>query len=96
MYSNQKGCDGDRTYYDGCPMIVVNGKLASQGTQFGLQVNYISNSNNLIQQYHMKICGTHFHMILTRNLFFITVTILNYLVSETIPLINLIPRTPKW
>lgn len=41
MYSNQKGCDGDRTYYDGCPMIIVNGKLASQGTQFGLQVGFL-------------------------------------------------------
>ena len=39
IYSNQKGCDGDRTYFDGCPMIVANGKLASQGTQFGLQVS---------------------------------------------------------
>ena len=39
IYSNQKGCDGDRTYYDGCPMIIVNGKLASEGTQFGLQVS---------------------------------------------------------
>eukprot|EP00116_Pleurobrachia_bachei_P006675 sb/3466937/ len=37
IYSNQKGCDGDRTNYDGCPLIVCNGKLAAQGTQFGLQ-----------------------------------------------------------
>ena len=48
MYSNQKGCDGDRTYYDGCPIIVVNGKLAAQGTQFGLQVNIITVKITLI------------------------------------------------
>ncbi|GME73470.1 unnamed protein product [[Candida] boidinii] len=24
LYSNQKGCDGDRLYYDGCALIVVN------------------------------------------------------------------------
>lgn len=45
MYSNQKGCDGDRTCYDGCPMIVVNGKLAAQGTQFGLQVRHKSSNS---------------------------------------------------
>mmetsp|Transcript_69867 Transcript_69867/g.160649 ORF Transcript_69867/g.160649 Transcript_69867/m.160649 type:complete len:741 (-) Transcript_69867:197-2419(-) len=35
LYANQKGCDGGRLYFDGCCMIWVNGKLVSQGSQFG-------------------------------------------------------------
>lgn len=37
LYSNQKGCDGDRLYYDGCACIVVNGKMVAQGAQFSLE-----------------------------------------------------------
>ena len=37
MYSNQRGCDGGRTYYDGCAMIVVNGKIVAQGPQFDME-----------------------------------------------------------
>ncbi|ANZ75179.1 BA75_03072T0 [Komagataella pastoris] len=37
LYSNQKGCDGDRLYYDGCALIVVNGKVLAQGSQFSLK-----------------------------------------------------------
>ena len=36
LYSNQQGCDGDRLYYDGCAMIIVNGCLVAQGSQFSL------------------------------------------------------------
>ena len=36
LYANQQGCDGDRLYYDGCAMIVVNGRVVAQGTQFSL------------------------------------------------------------
>ncbi|GMM31068.1 glutamine-dependent NAD(+) synthetase [Martiniozyma asiatica (nom. inval.)] len=36
LYSNQKGCDGDRLYYDGCAMIVCNGQILAQGSQFSL------------------------------------------------------------
>lgn len=36
LYSNQRGCDGDRLYYDGCALIVVNGQVVAQGSQFGL------------------------------------------------------------
>ncbi|CZR50947.1 related to QNS1-glutamine-dependent NAD Synthetase [Phialocephala subalpina] len=36
LYSNQQGCDGDRLYYDGCAMIVVNGEVVAQGSQFSL------------------------------------------------------------
>lgn len=36
LYANQKGCDGDRLYYDGCACIVINGKLVAQASQFSL------------------------------------------------------------
>ncbi|KAL1970772.1 hypothetical protein VTN77DRAFT_2606 [Rasamsonia byssochlamydoides] len=36
LYANQQGCDGDRLYYDGCAMIVVNGSILAQGSQFSL------------------------------------------------------------
>jgi NAD+ synthase (glutamine-hydrolysing) len=36
MYSNQRGCDGDRLYYDGCALILNSGKVLAQGSQFSL------------------------------------------------------------
>ncbi|KAI9488637.1 hypothetical protein BDB00DRAFT_877212 [Zychaea mexicana] len=36
LYANQQGCDGDRLYYDGCAMIVMNGDVIAQGSQFSL------------------------------------------------------------
>lgn len=36
LFANQKGCDGDRLYYDGCAMIAINGDIVAQGTQFSL------------------------------------------------------------
>ncbi|KAH6915858.1 hypothetical protein BKA70DRAFT_1253990 [Coprinopsis sp. MPI-PUGE-AT-0042] len=36
LYANQQGCDGDRLYYDGCPLIAVNGQVVAQGSQFSL------------------------------------------------------------
>jgi NAD+ synthase (glutamine-hydrolysing) len=37
MYSNQRGCDGDRLYYDGCALILNSGKVLAQGSQFSLR-----------------------------------------------------------
>ncbi|KAF2022838.1 putative glutamine dependent NAD+ synthetase [Setomelanomma holmii] len=37
LYANQRGCNGDRIYYEGCAMIFVNGGLVAQGTQFSLE-----------------------------------------------------------
>ena len=34
LYSNQRGCDGGRLYYDGCACVAVNGELVAQGKQF--------------------------------------------------------------
>lgn len=36
LYANQQGCDGDRLYYDGSAMILVNGDVVAQGSQFSL------------------------------------------------------------
>ncbi|KAI8909733.1 hypothetical protein EDD86DRAFT_206169 [Gorgonomyces haynaldii] len=37
LYANQQGCDGERVYYDGSCLIVLNGKILAQGSQFSLQ-----------------------------------------------------------
>ena len=37
LYANQRGCDGDRMYYDGCALIALNGEIIAQGDQFGLE-----------------------------------------------------------
>ncbi|KAJ5155250.1 glutamine-dependent NAD(+) synthetase [Penicillium capsulatum] len=37
LYANQSGCDGDRLLYDGCSMIMVNGEIVVQGSQFSLE-----------------------------------------------------------
>ncbi|WFD42631.1 NAD(+) synthase (glutamine-hydrolyzing) [Malassezia psittaci] len=37
LYANQRGCDGDRLYYDGCALIAANGDIVAQGAQFALQ-----------------------------------------------------------
>ncbi|MCJ1447106.1 MAG: glutamine-dependent NAD(+) synthetase [Stictis urceolatum] len=36
IYANQQGCDGDRLYYDGSAMIVMNGDVYALGSQFSL------------------------------------------------------------
>lgn len=36
LYANQQGCDGDRLYYDGSAMIIVNGEVVAQSSQFSL------------------------------------------------------------
>ncbi|KDP25253.1 hypothetical protein JCGZ_20409 [Jatropha curcas] len=37
MYSNHRGCDGGRLYYDGCSCVVVNGEVVALGSQFSLK-----------------------------------------------------------
>ena len=36
LYSNQRACDGDRLLYDGSALMIVNGKVVAQGSQFSL------------------------------------------------------------
>lgn len=37
LYANQLGCDGERVYYDGSPLIAMNGALLAQGSQFSVR-----------------------------------------------------------
>lgn len=37
IYANQQGADGNREYYDGSAMIMVNGQLIAQSSQFSLK-----------------------------------------------------------
>ncbi|EFX01156.1 glutamine-dependent NAD(+) synthetase [Grosmannia clavigera kw1407] len=37
LYSNSRGAGGERLYYDGCSMIIVNGNIVAQGSQFSLK-----------------------------------------------------------
>jgi NAD+ synthase (glutamine-hydrolysing) len=36
LYSNQRGCDGGRSYYDGGAIIVANGQVLAQAQQFSI------------------------------------------------------------
>jgi NAD+ synthase (glutamine-hydrolysing) len=36
LYANQQGCDGERVYYDGSALIIVNGQVLAQSSQFSL------------------------------------------------------------
>ncbi|KAK3312260.1 putative glutamine dependent NAD+ synthetase [Apodospora peruviana] len=36
LYANQQGCDGERLYFDGCALILCNGQVLAQGSQFSL------------------------------------------------------------
>jgi len=36
LYSNQQCCDGGRLYFDGCALIVCNGNILAQGSQFSI------------------------------------------------------------
>jgi NAD+ synthase (glutamine-hydrolysing) len=37
LYSNHRGCDGNRLYFDGASMIVANGEILKVGSQFSLK-----------------------------------------------------------
>ncbi|XP_038548823.1 glutamine-dependent NAD(+) synthetase-like, partial [Micropterus salmoides] len=59
LYSNQRGCDGDRIYYDGCAMVAINGDIVAQGAQFSLDdVEVITATLDLedVRSYRGEIC----------------------------------------
>ena len=37
LYANMRGCDGDRLYFDGASLAMLNGELLAIGSQFSLQ-----------------------------------------------------------
>lgn len=47
MYANQFGCDGGRLYFDGSPLVVVNGDCVAQGEQFGIHDVQVHSSSFL-------------------------------------------------
>ncbi|XP_027009018.1 glutamine-dependent NAD(+) synthetase isoform X1 [Tachysurus fulvidraco] len=62
LFANQKGCDGDRLYYDGCAMIAINGDIVAQGTQFSLDdVEVLTATLDLedIRSYRGERCHPH-------------------------------------
>ncbi|XP_030622298.1 glutamine-dependent NAD(+) synthetase [Chanos chanos] len=64
LFANQKGCDGDRLYYDGCAMIAINGDIVAQGTQFSLEdVEVITATLDLedVRSYRGEQCHPHMH-----------------------------------
>lgn len=62
LYANQRGCDGDRVYYDGCAMISINGDIVAQGAQFSLDdVDVITATLDLedVRSYRGEKCHPH-------------------------------------
>jgi len=58
LYSNQRGCDGDRLYFDGSASIAINGEFVCQGAQFGLrEVEVLTAVLDIdeVQQYRNRI-----------------------------------------
>lgn len=63
MYSNSRGCDGGRVYYDGCSMIATNGDLVSQGEHFSLRdVEVVTATVDLtdVSSYRANLSGAQF------------------------------------
>ncbi|KAI4830131.1 hypothetical protein KUCAC02_001784, partial [Chaenocephalus aceratus] len=59
LYANQRGCDGDRVYYDGCAMVAINGDIVAQGAQFSLSdVEVLTATLDLedVRSYRGEVC----------------------------------------
>ncbi|XP_056615131.1 glutamine-dependent NAD(+) synthetase [Triplophysa dalaica] len=62
LFANQKGCDGDRLYYDGCSMIAINGDIVARGAQFSLEdVEVVTATLDLedVRSYRGERCHPH-------------------------------------
>lgn len=62
MFANQRGCDGDRLYYDGCAMIAINGDIVARGAQFSLEdVEVVTATLDLedVRSYRGERCHPH-------------------------------------
>ena len=65
LFSNHRGGDGDRLYFDGCASICVNGEFVRQGQQFGLKdvevltavvdVDQVSTYRNRIRSFQIQV-----------------------------------------
>ena len=66
MYSNQRGCDGDRLYFDGSACIAINGEFVCQGDQFSvnevevltavLDIEEVHMYRNRIRSFQIQVC----------------------------------------
>lgn len=59
LYANQRGCDGDRVYYDGCALVAINGDVVARGAQFSLDdVEVITATLDLedVRSYRGELC----------------------------------------
>ncbi|VDK57937.1 unnamed protein product, partial [Cylicostephanus goldi] len=63
LYSNHRGCDGDRVYYDGASTIAQNGKLYAQINQFDIEDTCVAtavlNLNETSTFRHKKSSSNH-------------------------------------
>ena len=67
VYSNLKGCDGERVYYDGASMIFANTKMVAQGNQFSIdEVEMVTATVDLDDIYPARH-GTSFGLQVSRN-----------------------------
>lgn len=57
LYANQKGCDGDRVYYDGCAMVAINGDIVAQGVQFSVNDVVRKDNNHIL--YVLRASSNH-------------------------------------
>ncbi|XP_076012303.1 glutamine-dependent NAD(+) synthetase [Genypterus blacodes] len=65
LYANQRGCDGDRLYFDGCAMVAINGDIVVQGAQFSLNdVEVLTATLDLedVQNYRGEYCHPHMEL----------------------------------
>lgn len=72
LYSNQIGCDGDRLYYDGCALIVVNGEVVAQASQFSLnEVEVITATVDLdeVRSYRSSVISRNLQAMANSNLY---------------------------
>ncbi|KAI8923296.1 hypothetical protein BC831DRAFT_429144 [Entophlyctis helioformis] len=87
LYANQKGCDGERVYYDGCPLIVVNGQVVAQGAQFSLsEVEVITATVDLqdVRAYRAGLVSRALQAS-TMDMHYPVVSVGTTLVSKTLP-----------
>ncbi|EMR10229.1 NAD+ synthetase [Pneumocystis murina B123] len=100
LYANQHGCDGDRLYYDGCSMIIVNGSVVAQGPQFSLNdldvisatidLEDVRNYRNIVSQ------GVQASDILSYNKIYCSITLTKSIydlnIEKIIPSVPIIPK----
>jgi NAD+ synthase (glutamine-hydrolysing) len=70
LYSNQRGCDGGRLYYDGGAIIVANGQVLAQAPQFSVKdVEVITATVDLddVRSYRASIPSFGIQAVLNHN-----------------------------